>query len=120
MLQAYHDESAQRSGIEQEAIQDALIKRFEYSLEVAWKSCKRYLCEEGVSSAASGSPKSIMRLAAEFALIGNAETWIAYINARQSTSHDYSHAKASEVLALIDDFYQDAQKLYLAFMAKKT
>jgi nucleotidyltransferase substrate binding protein (TIGR01987 family) len=112
MQDAYKDVTADRTKIEQDAIQDSLVKRFEYTLENAWKSCKRYLKEEGFLEASTGSPKSIMRLAGEAGIIGNVENWIHYINARQSTYHDYSEQKAKEILAVADDFYKDAIELY--------
>ena len=112
MLNAYKDDTADRTELEQDAIQDSLIKRFEYTLEVSWKSCKRYLDEEGFAEAATGSPKSIMRLAGGAGIIRSAEDWIRYINVRQSTSHDYSEEKADQVLAVVDDFYEDAIGLF--------
>ena len=112
MLNAYKDESTERTELEKEAIRDSLVKRFEYTLEVAWKSCKRYLREEGFTEATTGSPKSIMRLAGEAGIIPSAEGWIHYINARQSTSHDYSDEKVDQVLAVVDDFYKDVIALY--------
>lgn len=39
MLEAYRNNIG-RSPLEQEAVQESLIKRFEYTLEVAWKICK--------------------------------------------------------------------------------
>ena len=112
MLNAYKDDTADRTELEQDAIQDSLVKRFEYTLEVAWKSCKRYLFEEGFVEAATGSPKSIMRLAFEHGIIQNSKNWIEYINARQDTSHDYSEEKADHVLAVVDNFLNDTVGLY--------
>ena len=112
MLHAWQDRSASRSELEKEAIQDSLVKRFEYTLEVTWKSCKRHLAEEGFAEAKTGSPKSIMRLAFESGLIVNVENWIDYINARQDTSHDYSGEKADRVLGIVESFYADAVALY--------
>lgn len=100
------------------AVQDSLVKRFEYTLAMAWKSCKRYLKEQGFSEAAAGSPKTIMRLAAEAGVIHSATRWIRYIDARQSISHDYSEAKAADLLAIIDDFYEDATALYQTLSAE--
>ena len=114
MLNAYNDGTAKRTELEQDAVKDSLVKRFEYTIEVAWKSCKRYLDEEGFSEAATGSPKSIMRLAAEAGIIPGAESWIGYINASQSTSHDYSMKKADEVLAVAEEFFTDVVHLYQA------
>ncbi len=104
MLRAWQDQTARRSSLEQEAIQDSLVRRFEYTLEMSWKSCKRHLTEEGFSEAKIGSPKSIMRLAFESGVITNVENWINYINARQDTSHDYSGEKADRVLEIVNDF----------------
>ncbi len=111
MLMAYRD-NANRPPLEQEAVQDSLIKRFEYTLEVAWKTCKRHLEEEGFAEAASGSPKSIIRLAAQRNMINNPEQWFGYLRFRQDTSHDYSSDKAETVLDIADDFYKDVANLY--------
>jgi nucleotidyltransferase substrate binding protein (TIGR01987 family) len=111
MLAAYRD-NANRPSLEQEAVQDSLIKRFEYTFEVAWKTCKRHLEEEGFSEAASGSPKSIIRLAAQRNLINNPDSWFGYLQFRQNTSHDYSGDKAETVLDIAEDFYQDVNSLY--------
>ena len=111
MLEAFrHNEK--RPPLEQEAVQDSLIKRFEYTLEVAWKTCKRHLVEEGFAEAATGSPKSIMRLAAQRNWVANPETWFGYLQFRQDTSHDYSSDKAEAVLDICEDFYLDVTKLY--------
>jgi nucleotidyltransferase substrate binding protein (TIGR01987 family) len=111
MLEAFQHNN-QRPKLEQEAVQDSLIKRFEYTLEVAWKTCKRHLTEEGFTEAATGSPKSIMRLAAQRELITNPEPWFEYLRFRQDTSHDYSSDKAEAVLDIAEDFYEDVKKLY--------
>lgn len=111
MLGAYRD-NVSRPPLEQEAVQDSLIKRFEYTLEVAWKICKKHLEEEGFAEAATGSPKSIIRLAAQRNLINNPEAWFGYLQFRQDTSHDYSSDKAEVVLDIAENFYQDVVNLY--------
>lgn len=111
MLEAYRN-NAGRPPLEQEAVQDSLIKRFEYTLEVAWKICKKHLEDEGFTEAASGSPKSIIRLAAQRNLVSNPETWFNYLQFRQDTSHDYSSDKAEAVLDVAEDFYEDVANLY--------
>lgn len=112
MLNAFLDETAERGNLEKEAIQDSLVKRFDYTIEMSWKTCKRHLSEEGFAEAKTGSPKSIIRLAAEAGIIADAQPWIAFINARQSTSHDYSEEKADKVLNVVEDFYNAAKELY--------
>jgi nucleotidyltransferase substrate binding protein (TIGR01987 family) len=111
MLDAYRN-NASRPPLEQEAVQDSLIKRFEYTVEVAWKICKKHLEAEGFAEAATGSPKSIIRLAAQRNLISNPEMWFNYLQFRQDTSHDYSSDKAETVLDIAESFYQDVVNLY--------
>jgi nucleotidyltransferase substrate binding protein (TIGR01987 family) len=111
MLAAYR-RNDQRSSLEREAVQDSLIKRFEYTLETAWKTCKRHLEEEGFVEAKTGSPKSIIRLAAQRNLLSNPEGWFGYLQFRQDTSHDYSCDKAEAVLDCIEEFFADAVRLY--------
>ena len=112
MLEAFRGND-QRPALEQEAVQDSLIKRFEYTLEVAWKTCKRHLQEEGFAEAATGSPKSIIRLAAQNNLVADPQVWFGYLRFRQDTSHDYSSDKAEAVLDVTEDFYRDVNTLYM-------
>jgi len=111
MLDAYRN-NAGRPPLEQEAVQDSLIKRFEYTLEVAWKICKKHLEEEGFTEAATGSPKSIIRLAAQRNLISNPETWFNYLRFRQDILQDYPSIKAETVLDIAEGFYEDVVILY--------
>jgi nucleotidyltransferase substrate binding protein (TIGR01987 family) len=111
MLRAYRNNTS-RPPLEQEAVQDSLIKRFEYILEVAWKTCRKHLEGEGFAKAASGSPKSIMRLAAQRNLIDNPEAWFSCLQFRQDTSHDYSSDNAETALDVAEDFYRDVVNLY--------
>ena len=111
MLEAYRHND-EREPLEREAVQDSVIKRFEYTLEAAWKTCKRHLTEEGFTEAVTGSPKSIIRLAAQRELIDNPEAWFGYLRFRQDTSHDYSSDKADAVLDIAEDFYGDVTALY--------
>ena len=111
MLEAFRHND-RRPPLEQEAVQDSLIKRFEYTLEVAWKTCKRHLQEEGFTEAATGSPKSIMRLAAQRELIGNPEPWFNYLQFRQHILYDCSHEKMIPIFDIAENFYEDVKKLY--------
>ena len=116
IMNVYKDESANLPEPYLDIVRDSLVKRFEYTLEVAWKSCKRYLLEEGFLEATTGSQKSIMRLAAEVGVIRRADSWMHYINARQNTSYDYSEADC--VLAIVDEFYPDVINLYQTLSGK--
>ncbi|WP_163350830.1 HI0074 family nucleotidyltransferase substrate-binding subunit [Desulfovibrio sp. JC010] len=112
MLRKYNEGSADLDEITKDAVQDSLVKRFEYTLELAWKSCKRHLSEEGYVEVKTMGPKPMMRFAFTADLITNVENWLGYINARNDTSHDYSGDKADAILDIVDDFYNDVVELY--------
>ena len=102
-----------------DALREATVRRFFCSLEVAWKTCKRHLSEQGFLEASTGSPKSIMRLAFSNGLIADATPWIRYIDARQNTAHDYSEEKLDAVIEVVASFFTDAVALYEKMSGEK-
>lgn len=113
---AQYQHTDQFSTLIQEAIQESLLQRFEYTFEIAWKSAKRYLVErEGYNT--DRGPRTVLRLCGELGLL-DAETWLLYLQARQNISHDYSREKAEYVLELTSSFYADARRLYTTLSAK--
>ena len=102
-----------------DALREATVHRFFSSLEVAWKTCKRHLSEQGFIEASTGSPKSIMRLAFSNGLISDTTPWIRYIDARQNTAHDYSEEKLDAVIEVVGDFFRDAIALYEKISGEK-
>ena len=118
MLRKY-ESSAGYEPIIVDALCEATIHRFFCSLEVAWKTCKRHLSEQGFLEASTGSPKSIMRLAFSNGLIADATPWIRYIDARQNTAHDYSEEKLDAVIEVVASFFTDAVALYEKMSGEK-
>lgn len=66
---------------------DGLIQRFEFSTELAWKTCKEYL--ENLGYTQVHGPKPVMREAFSAGLIGEDAIWIAILTDRNLTSHIY-------------------------------
>lgn len=54
-----------------EAIRDSIIKKFEYTFELSWKTIKAYLESEGYEEFAS--PKRVLKQAFEIGLLKNEE-----------------------------------------------
>ena len=102
-----------------DALREATVRRFFWSLEVAWKTCKRHLSEQGFLEASTGSPKSIMRLAFSNGLISDATPWVRYIDARQNTAHDYSEEQLDAVIEVVASFFTDAVALYEKMSGEK-
>ncbi len=95
-----------------EFVRDAVIQRFEYTYELAWKMLKRYLDEsEGAAAVDPLSRKDLFRLGGERGIVGNVEAWLVYHRARNETSHVYDESKAEQVYDIARQFAVDAEKL---------
>ncbi len=98
-----------------EFIRDAVIQRFEYTYELAWKMLRRQLVEDlGAESVTPLNRQDLFRLAAERGLITDPLPWFAYHKAQNITSHTYNEAVAEEVYQAAQSFLGDAESLLRA------
>lgn len=74
---------------------DALIQRFEFTTELAWKSCKEQLQEQGFLEV--NGPKAVMREAFSAGLVEDDHLWIGILTDRNRTSHIYDEDTAREI-----------------------
>ncbi len=75
-------------------IRDSIIQRYEYTIELAWKTLKDYLEEEGFIDVSS--PKKVIRQALKEGYITN-PVWLKALDDRNKTSHAYNETMAQEV-----------------------
>lgn len=95
-----------------EFVRDAVIQRFEYTYELAWKSLQRRLVEDlGGEAVVPLSRRDLFRLAAERALIDDPLPWFEYHKARNITSHTYNERIAEEVYVVAQAFLGDVESL---------
>ncbi len=90
---------------EGKAFRDASIQRFEYSIELSWKTSMKVI---GSSTAAA---KLAIREMARNNLIQNPESWIKFIDARNETSHTYDDEVAKKVFVEIEKFLPEVTSL---------
>lgn len=103
-----------------EAVAESVIQRFETCWDCLWKVVKRYLTEEVALPNVPNGPKPVLRLANENNLLPTpVEAWLAYAEARVSTSHDYSGEKADAALSRMRAFIDDARTLYETLSGKE-
>ena len=101
---------------ESEAFLMSLIKSFEITFELSWKTLKDYLENKGVIC--SSMPKNIFRKAFEAELISSPEVWISSTDIRNKTTHTYKEDILKEVTLFIQkSFYPIVRDLY--FQLKK-
>ena len=86
-------------------VRDAAIQRFEFCIELAWKTLKKKMGSTSVA------PKVIIREGAQQGLIADPSLWIRYIDARDMTSHTYNEDTAKSVFKTIQLFLPDLEKL---------
>lgn len=92
-----------------ELVRDATIQRFEYSVELSWKTLKRFL--KVVYEVDEAAVRELFRKAERFGLITSAANWIVYLEKRNLTSHTYNEHTAQDVFNAVRPFYEDAIQL---------
>ena len=76
-------------------VRDGVIQRFEFTTELAWKSLREYLVNQGFEQ--QNSPKAVMQEAFSANCISDEEAWINILNDRNLTSHIYDDITAEEI-----------------------
>ena len=79
---------------EDEFVRDAVIQRFEFCYELAWKLLKERLSREDIEAR---SPKATLEEALKAGLVGDGETWTELHRMRNLTSHTYDEKLARKV-----------------------
>lgn len=74
---------------------DCLIKRFEFSYEMAWKLMMSYEKDNGIDQLLGS--RDVIRRAVSMSLIDNGEAWMDMIDVRNRTSHVYDEEMAVDV-----------------------
>jgi len=93
-----------------EFIKDSVIQRFEYTVELLWKTLKNFLYE--VHWLECYSPKSCLKLANSVWLIDNLELFFEMIYVRNLSSHTYNQTQVEEIISEIDKFLPYLQNVY--------
>lgn len=88
---------------------NGLMQRFEFTLELAWKTLKDYLEFQGFAFAPS--PKATVRQAYEAGYLQHAQALIDGLDMRNQLSHDYSDEKFNSAEKLF------REETYLALVA---
>ena len=100
------------SNIEEQGI----IKAFELTFELAWKTLKDYLESQGVEAK---FPREVIKSSFENGLIANGEMWLEMLGNRNLLSHVYNQTQADSILELIKQKYtQQLRQLQNFFINK--
>lgn len=75
-----------------------LVALYEICFEQSWKAMKEILADEGVTEAATGSPKSILKAAFKAGMITNEQLWLEALATRNNVAHAYNSAIALQIV----------------------
>lgn len=99
-----NDQDEESVEIEDEMLKESLIKRFEFTHELAWNVMKDYAEFQGKFEV-KGS-RDATREAFQMGLIKNGELWMEMIKCRNLTSHTYDSKRVDEIYReILDRFY---------------
>lgn len=88
-----------------EFIRDSVIQRFEFSIELAWKTSKK------VMGTATTAPKDIIREMAQAGYINDIQQWLLAVDMRNLSSHTHKEALAEQVYNFAQKFASELSKL---------
>lgn len=100
-----------------DSIRDGTIQRFEFCTELAWKTMREYLLDQGYTNI--NSPKEVIKQAFAFGMIKDNKEWIDLLNDRNLTSHVYDEATAKAIFERIESKYLPLFEEALAYMKEE-
>ena len=93
---------------------EGAVQRFEYSFELAWKTIKDYLEENGVTISPL-TPRQVLKQAFSAKVISEGQVWIDMLDERNRLSHTYDLAAFEEAVEAIATRYLSAMETLLHF-----
>lgn len=81
---------------------DGVIQRFEFTFELAWKTVRLFLLNEGIITR---SPKEALKQGFKFGLITDEESFIDMVSDRNQTVHIYNEQMSKDIVTRIKKNY---------------
>ena len=95
---------AYKKNSDNDIYQDALIKRFEFTFELAWKTLREFMLDQGYSLEIL-SPKGVISFAWREGIISNEELWLDMLQSRNLSAHDYGRELSADIADKISNRY---------------
>lgn len=97
---------------------EGAVQRFEYTLELTWKTLKDYLEESGLVLPAV-TPRQVIKDAFAAKILMDGQTWIDMIDHRNLLSHTYDPVNFEEAVGAIHARYLTALRQVRDLLASK-
>lgn len=86
---------------------EGVIQRFEFSFELAWKTLKDFMEQDGFVFATI-TPRQVLKDAFAAKILADGQVWIDMLDHRNLLSHTYNLAKFEEAVNAVHERYLDA------------
>jgi nucleotidyltransferase substrate binding protein (TIGR01987 family) len=96
---------AEEQDLANEFIQGGIIDKFSLQFELGWKLLKDLLRYEGVASAATGSPREILKAAYRYFTFIDDQVWLHMLTDRNTMAHIYDSGAARRLVTTIIEEY---------------
>ena len=88
---------------------DGTIQRFEFTLELFWKTLKRLLAVEGIET---DTPKATLKEAFQIGWLHDESAWLQMLQDRNLTSHVYDETIANRIFQDIKKYFPEMQQVF--------
>ena len=92
-----------------EFIIDATIQRFEFCIELFWKTLKRQLAYEGIETT---TPRETIKHCYQIGWLKQESIWIDMLNDRNHTSHIYNEEMARQIYGRIEEYQKELTRMH--------
>lgn len=111
LKESYIDYTNNQDSVFIQYIADSCVKRFEYTLETAWKLVKRIFIQKYGKTDTELTMNNIFRFMQGYGYAENWEDWKNYYEKRNNTAHEYNIEKSRVLIELIPEFLNDTEYL---------
>ncbi|MBM7455267.1 nucleotidyltransferase substrate binding protein (TIGR01987 family) [Oceanisphaera litoralis] len=99
----------------QPLVVDASIQRFEFCIELTWKTMKKALTQEGIEA---NTPRECMQQAYAAKWLDDETAWLSMLRDRNLTSHTYKEDLALEIYQRLPGHLTAMQALHQLLVAR--
>ena len=89
---------------------DGTIQRFEFTIELYWKTLKRLLLSEGIEAK---TPREVLKEAFQAGWLKDESAWLQMLKDRNETSHVYDEEMALRILSNIVGYFPEMKATFL-------
>ncbi len=87
-------------------VRDSVIQRFEFCVELAWKTTKK------IMGTATSAPKDVVREMAQSNYIADVDSWLKAVDMRNLSAHTYNEEPAEKVYDFASGFLSSFRELW--------